>query len=85
MKSAAISVGTTPTLILGADDLARQVYLHNAGGSKTYLGDSDVTTSTGFVLDSGGQLAVYVPGREAIYGVVSSGSNTVTILLPNSD
>lgn len=85
MKSAAVSVATTPTLILGPDDLARHVYIHNGGGAKVYLGGSDVSTTTGFHLANNEAISIYLPGRETIYGVVATGTNDVTLLIPDSD
>lgn len=85
MKSAAVEVGATPTLILGPDDLARHVYFHNGGGAAVYLGGSDVTTSTGFELKNNSTLSVYLPGRETIYGVVAGEPHDLTMLIPDSD
>lgn len=85
MISAAVTVTTSPTLILAADDLTRNVYIHNSGGAKIYLGGSTVTTGTGYHLANAESLSIVVPERETIYAIVASGTNTITVLHPNSD
>jgi hypothetical protein len=40
MHSAKVTVATTATLIVSADDKPRTVYIHNAGGAKIYVGGS---------------------------------------------
>jgi hypothetical protein len=85
VKSAAVTVATTPTLLLGADDLARHVYIHNAGGAKIYLGGSDVTTGTGYHLKNNEAVSIFVPARETIYGIVASDTHVATMLIPDSD
>ena len=44
MKSVAVTVATTATLLIAADNQNRTCYFHSTSGS-TYLGDSAVTTT----------------------------------------
>ena len=53
MHSAKVTVATTATLIVPADDKPRTIYIHNAGGAKIYVGGSSVTTTTGFHIGNG--------------------------------
>ena len=85
MKSSAVTVGTTATLVVSADDKNRTVYLHNSGGSKVYLGNASVTSSIGFHLGNGEAQEFFVPTRETLYGISASGTNEVIVLTPDSD
>lgn len=86
MRSASVSVGTTATLLIAADDIARTVYVHVVGNSTVYLGNSTVTTSTGLATEKHtAPVAFFVPQRETIYAVVAEGTEDVRILTPNVD
>jgi hypothetical protein len=85
MKSSAVSVGTSPTLVIGPDDVNRQVYVSNGAENAIYLGGSDVSTANGFHMEKKTAIGIFLPQNESIYGIVASGSYTLTILLPNSD
>ena len=86
MKSAAVTVGTTATLLVAADDIARTVYVHVVGNSIVYLGNSTVTTSTGLATEKHtAPIALFVPHRETIYAIVAAGTEDVRILTPNVD
>ena len=85
MRSQAVTVGTTATLVVSADDKNRYVYLHNPGGVKFYLGNSTVSTADGFHLDNGISLELFVPLKETVYAVVASGSHAIVVLEPDVD
>ena len=85
MKAVAVTVATTPTLIVASDDQNRWIYIHNAGGAKIYVGDSSVTTSTGFHIGNGESQQIFVPLNETLYGVVASSTNVINVLTPNTD
>ena len=85
MKSTAVSITTSPTLIIAADDKNRSIYIHNAGGAKIYIGGSNVSTSSGYHLGNGESQEIYLPMRETIYAVVASDSNEITVLAPDGD
>jgi hypothetical protein len=85
MISKAVSVTTSPTLILPADNIPRTVYIHNGGGAKVYLGGADVSTANGFHLGNGESQDIFVPTNEKLYGVVASSTNTVNVLTPDLD
>lgn len=79
MRSASVSVGTTATLLIAADDIARTVYVH-------VVGNSTVTTSTGLPTEKHtAPVAFFVPHRETIYAIVAAGTEDVRILTPNVD
>jgi hypothetical protein len=85
MISKAVSVTTSPTLIVPADNIPRTVYIHNGGGAKVYLGGADVSTANGFHLGNGESQDVFVPTNEKLYSVVASSTNTVIVLTPDLD
>jgi hypothetical protein len=85
MISKAVTVTTSPTLILPADNIPRTVYIHNGGGAKVYLGGADVSTANGFHLGNGESQDIFVPTNEKLYGVVASSTNTVNVLTPDLD
>jgi len=78
-KSAQISVTSTPTLLVTANRADQTVYLHSSSGV-IYLGNSDVTTSTGYRMDNGDKLTLQLSDNESLYGVVSSGSATMMVM-----
>jgi len=85
VKSAAVTVGTTATLLFAADNKNRNIYIHNGGGAKVYIGGSNVTTSNGYHLANNESFDVFIPLGETFYGVVASGTNDVIVLTPDLD
>lgn len=85
MKSANVTVGTTAVQVIAADNKFREVYLHNAGGGKVYLGDETVTSSTGFHLGNGEAFTLQLPLGENLYAISASGTNAVITLTPDGD
>lgn len=85
MKSVAVTVATSPTLIVASDNLNRWVYIHNSGGAKIYIGDDTVTTTSGFHLGNGESQELYLPERQTLYAVVASSTNTIQVLTPDGD
>lgn len=85
MHSAKITVATTATLIVSADDKPRTIYIHNAGGAKIYVGGSSVTTTTGFHIGNGESQELFVPTNEKLYAVVASSTNDIQVLTPDLD
>jgi hypothetical protein len=85
MRSTQTSVTTTATLLVAASTVNRDIRIHSLSNTSIYLGGSTVTTSNGFLHEKDdGYLAVTVPAGETLYGIVATGTETVTVLLPNS-
>jgi hypothetical protein len=61
----------------------RQVLLHVEGGNVFVGGDSSVTTANGYKIDStkSSGTAITLHGGEALYGITTSGSHTVYVLV----
>lgn len=86
MKSAAVTVTTSPTLILEKDDKNRYVYLHVVGNSTVYLGASNVTTTTGLNTEKHTTpLEIFLPINERLYGIVAADTEVVRVLTPDLD
>ena len=85
MRSTQTSVGTTATLLISASTVNRVALIQSISNTTIYLGASNVTTSTGFIFEKDdGALSVTLPAGETLYGIVSTGTETVSVLLPNS-
>lgn len=79
------TIGTTAALIIDSDSTNRTIVLHAIGNGAVYLGGSTVTTSAGFYLDkAAGPVVLQLPPGEKLYGVVSTGTQVISTLLPDS-
>lgn len=81
----AVSVATTATRLDTAAETDTQpgsaVAVYNNGSATVYLGDSDVTTATGFPLAAGSSMAFeFDVSKDALYGIVASGTVAVRVL-----
>lgn len=86
MKSTAVTVGTTATKIIAADDTHRTCYLHVTGTSTVYLGGSDVTTSNGLATEKHtAPLEIIVPQQQELWAIVAAATENVRILTPDID
>jgi len=74
-----VTITTTPTVIVPAD-IADQTALLHATTAALYIGGSDVNTSNGYLVDHKDKLTIPVGDHEGLYGVVSSGTTTVSVL-----
>jgi hypothetical protein len=79
ISSAQITVTTSPTLLVAADAQAEQVNLHSSSGT-IYLGDSNLTSSTGYRMDNGDKV-VLQNHENAIYAICSSGTALMSVLV----
>jgi hypothetical protein len=84
MKSSAITVGTSATLLIAADNQPRVVYLHSGTGS-IYVGGSDVTSATGIHLPNGTTMQLDLPFNQTLYGITSASTHTMRTLTPDID
>jgi hypothetical protein len=84
MKSVTKTITTTASKIIDAVNFNRQVYIHVTGNGIVYLGDSNVTSSTGFLTEKNAIPFVFnVPANETVWAVVASLTEDVRILLPD--
>lgn len=85
MKSVVVTVTTSPTLLVAADDIFRTIYIHNAVGQVIYVGNSTVTTSTGYHIAGGDHQNFDIPSKQTLYAVTASSTNDVIVLTPDLD
>ena len=74
-----ITVTTTPTVLVPAN-IADQTALVHATNDALFIGGSDLTTANGYHVDSKDKITVQVGDHEGLYGVVASGSTSVSVL-----
>lgn len=75
----AVSVGTTATA-LNDGTPGRLIVSAPAGAATIFLGGSDVDTTEGFPLAAGERETVLVDDGEILFGIVSTGSETLNVL-----
>jgi hypothetical protein len=73
------TVTTAATLLVTANRADQLVYLHSSSGT-IYLGNSDVTTSTGYRMDNGDKLSLQLSDNEALYGITNTGTATMMVM-----
>ncbi len=79
------TVGTTPTLIVDSDSVNRTIVIHAIGNGTVYLGGSNVAAGSGFYLDkAAGPVVMQLPPGEKLYGIVITGTDVVSTLLPDA-
>jgi hypothetical protein len=87
-----VSVGTSATSIATVPASGAPLILINSSSEPVYLGDSGVTTSTGYELaDSASVLLTYGPPSPgfggascAVYGITATSTSTVTPYSPTN-
>ena len=79
ISSSQTSVTTAATLLVAGDAQAEEVHFHSSSGI-IYIGDSNVTSSTGYRMDNGDK-AVFANHENAIYGITSTGTATMSVLV----
>ena len=80
IKGSVFTVDGTVTKLAEASGMPLEVHLHCASGS-VYLGDSTVTTATGFKFDNGDKETFTVPDGSAIYGICNGGTTSTVYVL----
>ncbi len=78
VTSAQYAVTTTPTKIVSADISAEMVYVHSETAI-AYLGDSTVSSSTGYKLDINDKISL--ANHEGEIWAVSSAASTISVLV----
>jgi hypothetical protein len=74
-----VTITTTPTVIVPAN-IADQTALLHANNNDLFIGGSDLTTANGYRVDHKDKLTIQVGDHEGLYGVVASGTTTVSVL-----
>lgn len=87
MKSIAVNVTDTETLIVDADNQNRTIYLHNNTNDVVFIGNSTVTITNGMAISKHtAPITIFVPTNETLYGIAEAGKTiNVRVLLPATD
>jgi len=81
IKESAVTVASTATAIPATAVAGRMsLAIKNNGASTVYIGDSDVTTDTGYPIAANGELSLDVGEQVIVYGIVAEGTVEVRIL-----
>jgi hypothetical protein len=73
-----VTVTTSPTVLVDATAEAETVVLHSSSGV-CFLGNSDVTSSTGYRMDNGDKLTLQNKAN-GIWAITASGTVTMMVL-----
>jgi len=73
-----VTVGVTATALVDATQESEMVYLHSSSGT-CFVGNSDVTTSTGYKMDNGDKITIENKAN-GIWAITSSGTVTMQVM-----
>lgn len=82
VQSRRLTVGTEPTIVSapGADRRSGTSIMVQAGTKILYVGGPDVDATQGYPVAPGSDLSVDLDDGEALYGVVTTGTDVVAIM-----
>lgn len=75
-----VTVGTTPVIIVSSDGDGVSALVRNRGAASIFVGDSPVTTSTGYELLPSDAMALDLAPGEVLYGISGSAGQAVHVL-----
>ena len=73
-----VTVTTAATAIVDATQESEMVYLHSVSGT-CFLGNSDVTTSTGYRMDNGDKIAIENKAN-GIWAITTTGTVIMNVM-----
>jgi hypothetical protein len=87
-KSAQFTITSTAQIVVPANIAYQSAYLHNGTGGGhggggavgIFIGNADVTSANGYLLDGEDKLTVLIGDNEALYAVTASGTATLYVL-----
>ena len=85
MIASVITVTTSPTVLVAATANATRIIYLEPVGTDIHIGGSAVTTTTGLVTKKDVTSTISLPPKNALYGVTSTGTVDIRILLPEGD
>lgn len=74
LATAAVTVGTSATLLAAANSARQSVLIQNNGTADIYVGGASVTTANGIKVEAGGSVAIDKTSA-AVYGIAASNQN----------
>lgn len=75
-----VTIATTATSIIGARPGRQGVVLITLGGNPVFLGNSDVTASTGLFLSGNEGASIYIPTTAALYGITTINTQVLSFM-----
>lgn len=78
-----ITVGTSPTVLYPGNVKAVEVVIVNHGTTDVFLGKSNVTISTGALLNGAKGSSITLSSRSPIYGIVATGTQVCSYFATN--
>ena len=81
--SSKVTVTTTAQTIVSLDNVTQYVHLHTKGN--TYIGNTGVTTETGFLMDNDDKMVITIPQGCSLSAIASTGSHTLYVLTTRVD
>ena len=81
MKQTVYAVTTTAVKVRAANAEQATIYLRPQGND-TYVGGSDVTTTTGLKLTSADIQEMVIPNQEELWAIVATGSHNLVVIEP---
>lgn len=78
-----VTVTTTAQTIVSLDNVTQYVHLHTKGD--TYIGNTGVTTETGFLMDNDDKMVITIPQGCSLSAVATTGSHTLYVLTTRVD
>ena len=75
-----VTVNSTATLLVTANRADQMVYLHSTTGI-IFIGDANVTTSTGYKMDNGDKLSMMLSDNESLYGISAAGTPIMMVMV----
>lgn len=78
-SSAQKTLTTTRSIIVDANRADQIVQIHSKGAF--LIGGADLTTTNGFLVDNGDKLSIQLSDNEALYGITSTGTSDVYVLV----
>jgi hypothetical protein len=77
--SAQLTVGTTAQKVASSNGSPIELHLHCASGN-VYLDGSNVTSSSGYRMDSGQTMVITLADHEELWAIASTGTSTLYML-----
>ena len=81
--SSKVTVTTTAQTIVSLDNVTQYVHLHSKGA--IYIGGTDVTTETGFLMDNDDHIVITVAQGCSLSAVTNAGTHTLYVLTTRVD
>tara|TARA_R110000868_G_scaffold22336_7_gene91527 strand:- start:180 stop:437 length:258 start_codon:yes stop_codon:yes gene_type:complete len=78
--SQTITVGTTPTLLVGETQAPKTIILSGSSIQNVYIGNGSVTTATGTQGDHIANIQIRLGQTDSVYGIVATGTHALQVI-----